>query len=217
MSRAHRMILMGAVATAPAWLFDRLYRIAPYGGALRDWVDGLPGQQAGRRVLELGCGPGDLTRYLAERGCLATGGDKSPAMLRTARRPDSRARFIACDALATGLDGGRFDAVISASLLNAVGRPGDLVGEMARLTRPGGVVSVFFPSPAFDAACAAGVVKRAGLTGFARAGIELWAEMARKFDPAEAEALMRAAGLDAPTEARFLGGGVVSMSALKPG
>jgi SAM-dependent methyltransferase len=41
---------------------------------------------AGALVLDLGCGPGHVTRYLADRGCQMLGVDLSPGMVTVARR-----------------------------------------------------------------------------------------------------------------------------------
>jgi SAM-dependent methyltransferase len=58
----------------------------------RDWPsliaaqDGLLGPLAGRRVLDVACGQGRLSRYLAGRGAVVVGLDLSEAMLDKARR-----------------------------------------------------------------------------------------------------------------------------------
>ena len=72
-----------AVATAYAdQLADELRR-----AAVRDLAAG-PGvaAAAGGPVVEVGCGPGHVTAYLADGGADATGIDLSPAMVAEARR-----------------------------------------------------------------------------------------------------------------------------------
>lgn len=70
---------------APA-LFDRLYRFDWYSDQLRDWAGSL-NIQPDMQVLDLGCGPGNLTRELAAGGVGITGVDKSEAMIKRAKRP----------------------------------------------------------------------------------------------------------------------------------
>jgi ubiquinone/menaquinone biosynthesis C-methylase UbiE len=207
----NKNLVMGAVMTAPAWLFSRLYRIAPYGGALRLWVDDLKPANEGREILELGCGPGDLSLYLAGQGWQVTGFDKSDKMLRAARKLQG-VTFKQGDALTTGFAANSFDAVISASLLNVVSEPENLVAEMVRLTRKGGVISVLFPTPRFDEALANDVAKQEDLSGFEQAAIEVWAGVARKLETNQVESWMSAAGLQPVKRQKFFLGGVVSLT-----
>lgn len=90
------------LANAPA-LFARLYRFEWYGGTLRRWVDQLE-LPDGASILEIGCGLGKLTHDLAKRGYRVTGVDRSPSMIRRARRkvnsPEG-VRFECADAFAT--------------------------------------------------------------------------------------------------------------------
>src|SRR5204862_3264235 len=68
---------------------------AAYADALADELDGLPFERwlldrvaalaDGAPVVEVGCGPGHVTGYLAERGATATGVDLAPAMIDQAR------------------------------------------------------------------------------------------------------------------------------------
>lgn len=65
---------------------------------LEDFAGRVPGRA---RVLDAGCGPGRLTRYLSDRGVDAFGTDLSPAMVRVARRlhPDLDFAVGSIDAL----------------------------------------------------------------------------------------------------------------------
>jgi uncharacterized protein YceH (UPF0502 family) len=68
----------------------------PYAEQLADELDDLPFERwlldrvvahaAGLPVVEVGCGPGHVTAYLARSGAAATGLDVSPAMVAEARR-----------------------------------------------------------------------------------------------------------------------------------
>jgi SAM-dependent methyltransferase len=69
---------------------------AAYADHLVDELDGMPfetwlldrvvAHAAGQPVVEVGCGPGHVTAYLADRGADATGIDLVPAMVDEARR-----------------------------------------------------------------------------------------------------------------------------------
>ncbi len=107
---------------------------------------------AGGRVLDLGCGTGELTRQLAGSGLRVTGCDIAPQMLRRAAAagPQPGAGWIqlAPDWRTLPLRPGCLDAVVAASVLEYVPRPGAVLGECARVLRPGGVVLCTVPDPA---------------------------------------------------------------------
>jgi SAM-dependent methyltransferase len=60
--------------------------------------------RAGGRVLDLGCGPGQIGRYLFERGLAVTGLDVSEGMLAEARRQHPFMTFIQGDLLNLALE-----------------------------------------------------------------------------------------------------------------
>ncbi|OLC34020.1 MAG: hypothetical protein AUH81_13025 [Candidatus Rokubacteria bacterium 13_1_40CM_4_69_5] len=96
----------------------------------------------GHAVLEVGCGTGvvlrDLAARVGPRGRVA-GVDQSRWLVRAAagilrRHPLRRGRLpFAAD---------RFDATLAVTLLLHVAQPLEVVKEMARVTRPGGLVAV---------------------------------------------------------------------------
>lgn len=103
---------------------------------------------AGTRVLDLGCGQGDMTLALLGRGATVTALDLSPAMLDVTRRraalyaPDAMVSFVAAPVESTGLESGSFDVIVGRWILHHI----DLAtaaGELARLLAPGGR-AVFF-------------------------------------------------------------------------
>ena len=104
-------------------------------------VDGL-------RVLELGCGAGDLSLELLRRGAQLTALDLSPAMaeLAAARarrfRPDIPGRFVSAAAEDTGLPAGSFDRVVGRWVLHHVDVP-RAARELRRLLAPGGRAAFF--------------------------------------------------------------------------
>ena len=108
------------------------------------------GLHPGDRALDLGCGPLGVLDLLAERvgrTGRVTGLDREERYLAIARQElDARGfdevELVAGDATATGLPSASFDLVLERLVLNNVPRPGDVVAEMVRLTRPGGHVAV---------------------------------------------------------------------------
>ncbi|MBL8384243.1 MAG: class I SAM-dependent methyltransferase [Burkholderiales bacterium] len=108
------------------------------------------GVAAGARVLDFGCGSGDITRALAARGFAMTGADISPGMLAAARRTPAAAGvtwvpLIAADGAPLPFDPGAFDAVIASSVLEYVADPRVLIAALARLLRPGGLLAFTVP------------------------------------------------------------------------
>ena len=96
---------------------------------------------AGARVLDVGCGPGWSTVFLAEAGCKATGVDIVPANVEVARRRAERwgvdATFEVADAESLNL-GREFDAALVMAALHHSRRQADFVAGVARHLRPGG-------------------------------------------------------------------------------
>ncbi|HTA21277.1 MAG TPA: methyltransferase domain-containing protein [Polyangia bacterium] len=97
--------------------------------------------RAGERVLDLGCGTGELTAMIAARGARVTGVDASEEMLATARARAPGLTFTVADGQALAYDGA-FDAVFSNAALHWMPRVDDVVAGLARaLARPGRFVA----------------------------------------------------------------------------
>ncbi len=117
-------------------------------------LDCLPGELAGRRVLDAGCGTGALAVETARRGAEVVAVDLSPTLVQLARDrlPDDlrsdrggRVDFRAGDMLDEAL--GRFDhAVLMDSLIHY--RAADIVAALARLAdrTTGSIAFTFAPS-----------------------------------------------------------------------
>ncbi len=113
----------------------------------------------GRDILECGCGTGLILERLAQFARRATGIDLSPGMLELAR---SRG-LDAVEGSVTSLpfDDGSFDVTCSFKVLAHVPDIGQALAEMARVTRPGGVIVAEFYNP-FSLR---GLVKKLGPAG----------------------------------------------------
>jgi 2-polyprenyl-6-hydroxyphenyl methylase/3-demethylubiquinone-9 3-methyltransferase len=94
-----------------------------------------------RRVLDLGCGAGFLSNYLAARAHAVCGLDADVESLAVARAYDRTrtADYRSGDALALPFPDSAFDVVCAMDLLEHVEDPGALVAEASRVLAPGGM------------------------------------------------------------------------------
>jgi ubiquinone/menaquinone biosynthesis C-methylase UbiE len=105
----------------------------------------------GWRVVEVGSGTGvvarDVAALVGPRGRVI-GVDRSRVLLAAARRRareeglERRLAFRLGDAAALPLPSGRFDCALAVTVLLHVARPRAMLRELARVTRPGGVVAL---------------------------------------------------------------------------
>lgn len=97
-------------------------------------------------VADLGCGPGHVTGWLAERGVRAVGVDLSPGMIALARREHPAAEFRVGDLLRLPAADGEFGAAVALySVIHL--EPAELApafAEARRVLRPGGRLLVAF-------------------------------------------------------------------------
>ncbi|MGW6280529.1 class I SAM-dependent methyltransferase [Kribbella sp. NPDC055071] len=101
---------------------------------------------SGRRVLDVGCGPGRTTGMLAERGLRVTGIDLSPGMIEVARRDRPELDFRVGSMTALDLADGSASGVVS--WWSIIHLPRDVVpqafAEFYRVLAPGGVLLMGF-------------------------------------------------------------------------
>ena len=100
---------------------------------------------AGRDVLECGCGTGLLLERIAAFARSAKGIDLSPGMLERAHARGLDVREGSVTALP--FETSSFDVTCSFKVLAHVPQIGKALSEMARVTRPGGVVIAEFYNP----------------------------------------------------------------------
>lgn len=98
----------------------------------------------GTRVLEVGCGAGTYVRLLGKRGHEVVGLDYSlPTLGRAVEAdPSQRGRYVAGEAYRLPFERAAFEAVMCIGVLQSLREPGQALGEMARVLRPGGVLLV---------------------------------------------------------------------------
>jgi demethylmenaquinone methyltransferase / 2-methoxy-6-polyprenyl-1,4-benzoquinol methylase len=92
----------------------------------------------GLRVLDLAAGTGASSTPFAAAGAVTVACDFSPGMLAEGRRRHPELTFIAGDAMRLPFRDGAFDAVTISFGLRNVADLAVALGEMSRVTRPGG-------------------------------------------------------------------------------
>ncbi|NOY80697.1 MAG: class I SAM-dependent methyltransferase [Kiritimatiellaeota bacterium] len=113
----------------------------------------LPCCVAGWSCLELGCGAGQNSIFLARRGALAAAIDQSAAMIghgrMLARQVGAPVRFMVGDVDRLPVrEGPRFHLVHSSYALPFVTRPERVIAESAKRLRPGGLLLISTAHPA---------------------------------------------------------------------
>jgi ubiquinone/menaquinone biosynthesis C-methylase UbiE len=121
-------------------------------GLFRDPYEPLKaaGLRSGQRVLEVGCGPGFFTLPAAEivgQDGSVVSLDVSPTAVAHVQQKVEEAdatnvKVLLANAADTGLSGESFDLVFVFGLGQVVGDLGDIWGELHRLLKPGGTLSI---------------------------------------------------------------------------
>ncbi len=104
-----------------------------YGAGLIDILQPQPGE----RVLDVGCGTGQLTNEIAQRGAEVLGIDSSPEMVAQARINYPKLSFRLVDAAAFRADQ-PFDAVFSNAALHWMKPPEPVAEAISMALKPGG-------------------------------------------------------------------------------
>jgi len=123
--------------TAGAWdaarYQDKHSFVWRYGASLLELLAAQPGE----RILDLGCGTGQLTAEIARCGADVVGLDNSADMLADARKNFPDLAFVLGDASAFDFPA-PFDAVFSNAVLHWVKNAEGAVSSLAGVLRPGG-------------------------------------------------------------------------------
>jgi SAM-dependent methyltransferase len=108
-------------------------------------IEGVaPAMQEGSRLVDLGCGGGQLCVHAANLGWRAAGVDSAPGMIDEARAESEGldVEWIVASYDESGLPDSEFDAVTAMGLIEYLPDDDGLFGEAARLLRPGGRFAV---------------------------------------------------------------------------
>jgi SAM-dependent methyltransferase len=121
--------------------YDRF--MGRYSAGLAAQMADLAGVRAGQRALDVGCGPGALTRELVARlGPEAVAAvDPSSSFVTAARERNPGVDVRAAAAENLPFDDHAFDAALAQLVVHFMADPVAGLREMARVTRPGGAVA----------------------------------------------------------------------------
>jgi ubiquinone/menaquinone biosynthesis C-methylase UbiE len=108
------------------------------------WVLRSVGDSKGKKVLDLGCGDGALSYWLARAGAQVTGVDNEPLGIQLAKEnlhsvgKDSQCTFVVASAYELPFPDQSFDFVVSSEVIEHVQHPEKMVAEARRVLKPGG-------------------------------------------------------------------------------
>jgi len=100
-----------------------------------------------RRVLDVGCGEGQITRLATRLGAHATGLDPTWAQLTAGRERQGGAGYVAGLAQRLPFAAASFDAVVACLVFEHIADTDAALGEVARVLEPGGRFVFFLNHP----------------------------------------------------------------------
>lgn len=147
---ARRAILRRSVRLLASFRYEQADPPRFYGPLAADTVDlvgdlwqGIHGERpVGRRVLDVGGGPGYFARAFADAGLHYVGVEPDPNEMHAAGPVLAResGTFVRASGMALPFADNSVDICLSSNVAEHVPRPWELGGEMLRVTRPGGLV-----------------------------------------------------------------------------
>lgn len=165
------------MSAAAARFFTLVQGAGFYRQLLSDAVALLP-HGSGRHLLDVGCGPGLLTRLAAAHGYTALGIDADAAMVaaatRIARREHSHARFAQQSLHEAATTQTQTDVVAAASLLAVAPNREAALDDLWRCLRPGGTLLIVEANEHLTVQAARKLIAD-GLAGPRRNLLTIWA------------------------------------------
>lgn len=99
------------------------------------------------RVLDVGCGDGQIARALAVTGCTVTGIDPTRRNLEVARERAGGPDYVEGSATDLPFDDAYFDAVVACLVFEHIDDVDAAIAEVSRVLRPGGRFAFFLNHP----------------------------------------------------------------------
>ena len=136
---------------AIATQFDKKYAFSgAFGERFRVWT-GLLDRYVDPTdcVMDIGCGSGIFSRYLADKGCTVTGIDGSVAMINLCNQRDSsvRLRYVIQSLPLSDMGAyGPQDVIVASSVLEYIGDMERMLHQIYAMLRPGGLLIVSMPN-----------------------------------------------------------------------
>jgi SAM-dependent methyltransferase len=100
----------------------------------KDLITNLVAPRAGERILDVGCGSGDILQFFRDKLCLVTGIDSSAEMLKIAREKNGdHAELILAQAEDIPFSDNEFDIVTIINVLEIANDPQKVISEAIRV------------------------------------------------------------------------------------
>lgn len=178
-----------------------------------DWLNLSSSDHRMLSILDVGCGPGHVTRALARRGHLMTGIDRSPRLLGIAKRWTTRERMSICFKRASArklpFKSSVFDGAFATGVIYFAENPLAILKSAVRVIRPGGFFASLDPHRSMTFSRVRSYAWQEGLSRRDTRKLLAWvvsAEMNQRFKEEELRALLTQAGLSHIQLERRMGG-----------